>query len=93
MNDNPIVGMASKALGELIEDEPLGTRVREALKQLQPILGSPQFVKFDHREVIVGAINKANEALDEYASVGSAAESVAEAIEIIFRTIDPLPAR
>ena len=78
--DNPVFSRARRALRELIiPDEPLGVRVCEAVKYLQPILENPN--EYQGREEIIQMINDAS---DENATPKERAESVADAIEIIF---------
>lgn len=57
--DNPVFGKARRALDELATDQPLGVRVTEALKWLQPIVENPS--EFEHRDVIVEAIRNASD--------------------------------
>lgn len=63
---------------ELAKDEPLGTRLRQAMKWLQPIADNPR--DFEHRDVIVEEINNAN---DPNITPSERAEHVTTAIEII----------
>jgi len=77
--DNPVIQKARRALHELVEDEPLGVRVTNALAWLQPISDNP--FQFEHRDVIVEGIDAA---ADPNATLPERAHDIAETIATIF---------
>ena len=71
---------ARLAIAELVTDEPLSARVNEALKHLRPLRSVAGF-----DPTIIETIN---DACDTNCTTSERAESVALAIEVIFRMCD-----
>lgn len=74
------VETARLALAELATDESLATRVDNALKHLRPLRSAPGFD--------ATTIETINDACDTKCDAAERAESVALAIEVIFRMCD-----